>query len=211
MPRLVPTNPIAAGMFAYTPVAEAFACTAPPAARLPPGPTGHEWPPRPPPRRRPAGSADQAPGNAERDTHDAVLLELMGRRIALARRGAPRAPDVGDARHRRARAGRVVETVPDRAPRPHVLRLLLRPDDLLEPRQAGDQLGDRVDRERIELLQPGNGDARRAGARAVADDVVVDLAAAEDEPAHIAAGARDRESPARTSRSRDPRASTRRA
>jgi hypothetical protein len=72
--------------------------------------------------------------------------------------------------------------VPDRAPRSHVLRLLLRPHDLAESRVAAKRLGDGLCRERIELLDPRDRDGVRALAQLVADDVVVDLAGAKDQP-----------------------------
>ena len=69
----------------------------------------------------------------------------------LARQGAP------DVAHRDA-AGRLLEPVADRAPGAHVLRLLLRPDDLVERRVRRDELARRLDRERVELLEPGDRD-----------------------------------------------------
>ena len=78
----------------------------------------------------------------------------------------------------------------DRAPRTHVLRLLLRPHDLLEPRHRGDQTSERLDRERIELLEPRDGDARRLWTLLMPNDVIVDLAATENKPADTGRGAR---------------------
>ena len=70
-----------------------------------------------------------------------------------------------------------------RAPGAHVLRLLLRPHDLLERRVRRDQLPRRLDRERVQLLEPRDRDAFGVLVRLVADDVVVDLSRAENEPA----------------------------
>ena len=65
--------------------------------------------------------------------------------------------------------------MPDRPPRAHVLRLLLRPDDLLKRRIRLQQLPRRLDREWVELLESRDGDVVRLGPCLVADDVVVDL------------------------------------
>ena len=106
-------------------------------------------------------------GDAERGPDDAVLLDLVRGRIALARRGAPGAADVGDAGDRRAGAGGVVEPMADRAPGAHVLRLLLRPDDLLEAAAAPRcSSASGLDRERVELLEPRDRDVGRARPRA---------------------------------------------
>ena len=197
MPRLIPTNPVAAGWLAYTmwrklpPAHRRLLLTA---ARTH-GPRIAALPRRRPKRTR---SADQPPGDAERSAHDAILLALVRGRIALARRGAPRAADIRDPRDRGAGSGRVVEPVSDRAPGPHVLRLLLRPDDLLEPRQAA---------RAWRRLRPETGRAARAGRRrhgragplVVADDVEVHLAAAEHEPADVRRPPPGRVSPTGTS------------
>src|SRR4051812_38071194 len=99
----------------------------------------------------------------------------MRRGIAL---GGARTPGAADVAHGDA-ARRLLEAVADRAPRAHVLRLLLCPDDLLEVRVRVDQPVRRDDRERIELLDPRDRDAV-VGARIFpADDVVVDLPGAE--------------------------------
>src|SRR5438445_4674461 len=117
----------------------------------------------------------------ERLPHDAVLLAQMRRRIALARARAPGAPDVPE---NDALGLRLLEAVADRPPRTHVLRLLLRPHDLAEVRVAAEEPGRLLDRERVELLEPRDRDRLGARPLLVADDVVVDLALAEDEPRH---------------------------
>ena len=147
MPRLIPTNPVAAGLFAYTmwrklPPAQrrllldaarthgprvAAAAAAAAKARKKRLSSRTQWGVR----QRSTGNdrcriphsrsiavvrrltttlcgstlRDAALENAERDAHDAILLALVGGRIALARRGAPRASDVRDARHRRSSSG----------------------------------------------------------------------------------------------------------
>src|SRR5579872_1845913 len=102
----------------------------------------------------------------------------MRRRIALARARAPRPPDVGQ---RHAFGLRLFEAVPDRAPRAHVLRLLLRPHDLAQVRVPAHERRGALDRERVELLEARDCDVTGRGMLLVPDDVVVDLPLAEDE------------------------------
>src|ERR671931_502902 len=92
----------------------------------------------------------------KRGADDAVLLAQVSRGIALAWTGAPRPAGI-DERDLRI-AQRRLEAMADRPPRAHVLRLLLRPRDLAQVRIRGHQPGVRVDRERIELLEPGDRD-----------------------------------------------------
>src|SRR5205823_8827587 len=101
------------------------------------------------------------------------------RRVALARARAPRAAGVGeqDAEVLQRR----LEAVANRPPGAHVLRLLLGPDDLTEVRVSGDELGIGLDRKRIELLEPGDGDVSCPGAFFVSGNVVIDLSRAHDE------------------------------
>src|SRR5262245_15956020 len=73
------------------------------------------------------------------------------------------------------------------APRTHVLRLLLRPDELRDVRITREQLVVGGHRERIDLLQAGNGDPFGLPVGRMPDDVVIDLARAKDEPARAAA------------------------
>src|SRR5215470_15797840 len=102
--------------------------------------------------------------------------------IALARAGAPGPSDVAE---RNVLGSRLLEAMSGRPPRAHVLRLLLRPDDLLERRIGADELRGLLDRERVELLQAGDGNVPGLRAPLVPDDVVVDLPAAEHEPADV--------------------------
>src|SRR5438067_1863203 len=90
-------------------------------------------------RRLAAHTAPTAPPalDAERLADDPVLLAQVRRRVALARAGAPRTADVAE---RRPLWKRLLEPVADRAPGAHVLRLLLRPDDLLERRVGAQEL-----------------------------------------------------------------------
>ena len=67
----------------------------------------------------------------------------------------------------------------------HVLRLLLGPHELLERGIAADELGELVDGERVQLLEPRDGDLRRPVA---GEEVVVELSRADDEPAHLGHG-----------------------
>src|SRR5688500_7935623 len=89
---------------------------------------------------------------------DAVLLDQVRGRVPLARARAPRTPDVA-----KLDLGwqPLLEPVPDGAPGPHVLRLLLRPHDLGHVRIAGEELVVRRERERVELLEPGDRNALR--------------------------------------------------
>ena len=86
------------------------------------------------------------------------------RRCAPARACAPSGSPprwtraTGGRRSERGAAGGLLEPVADRAPGAHVLRLLLRPDDLLERRVRRDELARRRDRERVELLEPRDRD-----------------------------------------------------
>src|SRR6202041_2209819 len=89
------------------------------------------------PSRLGAGRAGLAARNArsfesegERGESDAVLLDRVRGRVSLGRTRAPRPPDVADG----DAGGGLLEPVPDTAPRAHVLRFLLRPDDLAEAR-----------------------------------------------------------------------------
>src|SRR5262249_17823338 len=113
-----------------------------------------------------------------------VLLAEMRGRIALARARTPRPADV---EQRHAFGLRLLQAVPERAPRAHVLRLLLGPHDLAHVRIAAHELGGLLDPERIWPLDPGHGDAPPRIAVLVADDVVVDLPLTEHEPRHLLA------------------------
>src|SRR3954453_13853414 len=104
-------------------------------------------------QRRQRAGASVREALRERFAGDPVLLEQVRGRVALARAGPPRAADEAEADAFRQR---VLEAVTDRAPRPHVLRLLLRPDDLLERGIAVRERGGGLDRERVELLDPGD-------------------------------------------------------
>ena len=116
----------------------------------------------------------------ERHAYDAVLLALVRDGIALARRGAQLAADVV-VRHT-LRDG-LVQAVLHEGARAHVLRLLLDPDHLAQVRIAREQLEHLGGRERVEQLDAPDCDVAGGRALLVADDVVVDLAAAEDEAA----------------------------
>src|SRR5205807_1845893 len=117
-------------------------------------------------------------GQVQRGADDPRLLLDVGDRIALARRCALGPPDVAEAQalgehlqqaRRHVRAGA------------HVARLLLDPDDLAQVGVAVDELEDLLLGERIEQLDTTDRHARVPLAVGVADDVVVDLARAEDD------------------------------
>ena len=77
-----------------------------------------------------------------------------------ARSGTPRSGSPSTSARRtggsgpRSRAHRLLEPVADRPPRAHVLRLLLGPHDLAEPRIPSQKRLHRLDGERVELLEP---------------------------------------------------------
>src|ERR1700735_334970 len=97
-------------------------------------------------------------------------------RISLGRTGTPRTPDKPDW----DAPCRLFEAMADRPPRSHVLGFLLGPDDLVESRVRRDQVASGLHRERVELLDPCDGNAFWGGnACFVPDDVVVDLPRAE--------------------------------
>src|SRR6266496_3848933 len=105
----------------------------------------------------------------------------MGRRIPLARARAPWTAHIAE----RETCDCFLEPVPDCAPGPHVLRLFLRPDDLLERRVGRDETSSRIDGERIELLETGDRDRGGLLPELVTGDVVIELAGGEDEPRHV--------------------------
>src|SRR3954449_5340776 len=115
----------------------------------------------------------------ERGADDAGLLDGVGGRIALARRGALGPADVAELQ----RAGQDLQQ-PRRhvGARAHVARLLLHPGDLAQVRIARDLLEDLLLRERVQQLDARDRHAVVALARRVALEVVVDLAGAEDQP-----------------------------
>src|SRR5439155_10647375 len=153
----------------------ALAAVAPPAAVAAPvgRPPGAQA--RAAPREASRRSAAQAP-LAQGRARDPVLLDAVRGRVALGGTGPPRASDVAKLDACRG----LLEPVANRAPRAHVLRLLLRPDDLLEARMGRDQRRGCLGRERVELLETGDRDGVRP--RLVAGQVVIDLPGAEDEP-----------------------------
>src|SRR5262249_20689637 len=105
------------------------------------------------PRARLAGPAD-----AQRLAHDPVLLVVVQRRVPLARARTPGGADVPAPLSLSSRGGRLVEPMTNRSPGAHVLRLLLRPHDLARVRVRRDHVRHELERERIELLDPGDCD-----------------------------------------------------
>src|SRR5205085_1371323 len=112
--------------------------------------------------RVPAQAAQLVLG--QRLADDPVLLTQVRGRVALAGARAPGAADVAELD---ALGQVLLQPMADGAPRAHVLRLLLRPDDLGQSRIGGDERGLLLDRERIELLDPGDRDMTRAVAELV--------------------------------------------
>src|SRR3954466_12714807 len=114
----------------------------------------------------------------ERRADDAVLLDGVRRRVALAGRGALGPADVAELERAREDLQQPRRHVRARA---HVARLLLDPRHLAQVRVARDLLEDLLLRERIQQLDARERDAVLTLARGVALEVVVDLAGAEDE------------------------------
>ena len=71
----------------------------------------------------------------------------------------------------------------DKCPPAHILRLFLRPDDLGRIRIGREDLGEPCSRERIKLFEPDDGNiGYRAFLFAGRLEIVIDLAAAKDDP-----------------------------
>src|SRR3954465_14226815 len=109
--------------------------------------------------------------------------------VALAGRRAQLAADVGVGD---ALRDDLVEPVLHERAGAHVLRLFLDPEDLLQVRVAAEQLLELLLRERVEQLDARYRDVARRRALLVADEVVVDLSAAENETRNLFALARQR-------------------
>src|SRR5215203_1861288 len=131
--------------------------------------------------RRPSRGPWRNDALSEHVPDDPVLFAQVRCGIALARACPPRTADIVE---RDANRDGLFQPVPDRAVGTHVLRLLLRPDHLVEGRVAVDQVGRGADRERVQLLDAGDRDLGVVLPLRVPDDVVVDLARGEDEPAY---------------------------
>src|SRR3954451_11253339 len=129
--------------------------------------------------RRLPGIQRDGDREVEHGLDDARLLGDVGGRIALARARALGAADVAEAQPLGEDLHEPREHVRAGA---HVARLLLDPDDLLEVRVGADDLVDLRLGEGVQELDAPDGDAVVALARRMADEVVVDLAGAEDEP-----------------------------
>src|SRR5690606_16903517 len=82
-------------------------------------------------------------------------------------------------------AQRLLQAVPNLVPRALILGLFLTPDDFLGVLEALDDASILVDRERIQLLDPNQSDTFDAFVAPVLGEVVVDLAAAEDDAANV--------------------------
>src|SRR5262249_8043841 len=84
----------------------------------------------------------------ERLARDPVLFPQVCGRIALAGAGSPGSTDIAQ----RNTGSGLFQPMADRPPRPHVLRFLLRPDDLVEMWVGRDELPGCLLREGVELL-----------------------------------------------------------
>src|ERR1700675_1020909 len=107
----------------------------------------------------------EALARSESSADDAVLLAQVRGGITLARARAPGSSDVAE--RDSGFLQRRLEPVPDRSPRTHVLRLLLRPHDFAQVRVAGDELRIGVDGERIKVAEPSPTHARPLPPRAL--------------------------------------------
>src|SRR6185436_3377632 len=78
----------------------------------------------------------------------------------------------------------VLEPILNKRPAAHVLRLFLRPHNLLRIRIAGERFAQTVRRKRIELLEAHNRDTPILSLLSSLDQVVIDLAAAQHDSLH---------------------------
>src|SRR5690349_16826056 len=118
----------------------------------------------------------------QRRFHQRLLLLVVQLQVAHRRRGRRGAPGV---RQRLVGAHVAEEVVLDAVPRALVARFLLRPHHALRVGVEVDLRLELVVRERVELLQANDGDVVDAALGALGDDVVVDLAGAEDHALHL--------------------------
>src|SRR5580765_6746428 len=108
-----------------------------------------------------------------------LLLLLVQVRVAHRRRCRRRPPGVAEAL---ALVHVLVDVVLDEEPGALVLRLILAPDDLAQVRVLLELGRERLVRERVELLDTDDRDIGILAVGARADEVVVDLARAGDQP-----------------------------
>src|SRR6266508_6455908 len=129
---------------------------------------------------------------AQRLFHQPRLLELVNCVRPGPRACARRAPDVAQFH---APVDQSLQARSHEIPSAHVLRLLLRPDDLFGLRVGGHPLLQQRSREWVELFETQDGDASIAALLVFGHQVVIDLAAANDhslDAARIARVADDR-------------------
>src|SRR5579875_858783 len=128
-------------------------------------------------RRRPRELGDGG-GEVERGGDDPLLLEGVGDRVSLAGGRPLGPPDVPELELRR-------EDLPQPSGHvgagTHVARLLLHPHQLAQPRVARDQGQQLALRERVEQLHPADRHLRALGPPLMPDQLVVELAAAQDQ------------------------------
>src|SRR5688500_1499842 len=122
-------------------------------------------------------------------SNDPTLFGRVRRGVSLRRAGPLGTPDV---RHLHPRRRQLPQLRLDVGPGAHVPRLLLDPDQLLQLgilRQHRPHLGPG---KRIELFQPDDGGTAALHLVGLAEQVVVELAAAQHQPRHLARPSRDR-------------------
>src|SRR5213595_2626995 len=124
---------------------------------------------------------------SERRRYDPCLLGLVRRGIAFRRARPLRSPDVA---YGHLGPDELAELRQHELLGTHVARLLLYPHDLAQVGILADQRRQLLARERIEQLHPGDRHVLGLRPRRGECEVVVHLAATQDEPAHGVAGRR---------------------
>src|SRR5688500_5512664 len=97
--------------------------------------------------------------------------------------GRARAAGAADVAQRQPLAQQVSDPRRHEEPRSHVAGLFLKPDDLFQARVALYDAGDLRRRERVQLLHAHAGDSLTTGLLASRIEIVIDLAAAEEQAA----------------------------
>src|SRR5213078_1199487 len=124
---------------------------------------------------------------SERSRYDPRLLDLVRRGVAFRRARPLRPPDIA---YRHLGAHQLAELRQHELLWTHVARLFLHPHDLAQVGILADQRRQLFARERIEQLHPGDRHVLGLRPRRGECEVVVHLAATQDEPAHGVAGRR---------------------
>jgi hypothetical protein len=134
----------------------------------------HVEPDRSPRQQRRSRHPDRSArlgGDAQRLAKEPLLLDRVNGRVSLARTRTkgPTGIDQTDTLRQR-----LLKPMPNRAPRPHVLRLFLNPDNLGEVRVLLKKFGIGRHGERIQLLESSNSETADVIEAFVAHHVVVD-------------------------------------